>query len=299
MKKIPIMIVTLVIGFIMVTAAVMPLAADYSEAKTFTNEGYYRMGVVSTTDTITIEYDPSDTQSITLNGDKITMPNRTVSVVCSDQMMIRYAYNNPTSSGLHMYATGGIGVYADSDNSIGMTVTIANGTVTATTTSSTTGTYTPSTDIFCINPDGVYTMKKYDTDAYLNGDSVIFACGRTSIAPGASASVSTKGDIDNGMSAVTVFHPTTPETTAGDVTINYLPISNYIDLYEFSNLEFILSQSDVSINANYSAVIVPYEITAEPDNPDTFKNMVRIVPLIALVALVAAAAGMIYFKGKE
>lgn len=301
MKNIPILIVTLVIGIVMVVTAVIPLAADYSEAKTFKNEGYYYMDEVGPNDNISVFFDHNDPRNVIVNGIKILMPDKVVTIIGSTDFMIRYYYNTPTIGQIHAYFAGNIGVYADSNLNQDMAVEISGQTITVTSSgeNATTRSFTSSDTIYCISPDiGEYVMKKYDAPVYMGNQDLILIDGRTVVTSSTSVSLAAKGNIENGMGPVNIYFYNA-ETTAGDITLHYDTVSGYVDLYKLDNMTFSLTQGNTVIEANYSAFIVSAEVTADPDNPDTFKNMIRIVPLMAFVGLIAVAATMIYLKGKE
>lgn len=269
----------------MVTTAVLPLAADYSEAKTFTNEGLWRMDTLEPGD-VWVRSASGDTW--TYNDELVlSSENSASSVILGDNWTVR--------------GTGVVWSSVYYANNPDITVTVSEDTVTVQT-----KTY-DSIEGYGLNPEGRFIMSQYDKPVYVHGDSPIYATGATTI-DGLGFVVHIEGNIDDG---VTVVCTTVNNTTAisdfvvTNTTIHAVKNNSYVDLYRLEGITFDVSftqTSDSSTHsgtASYSSYVVPYEVTASPDNPDTFKNMVRIVPLIALVALVAAAAGMIYFKGKE
>lgn len=287
MKNLPILIVTLVIGIVMVVTAVIPLAADYSEAKTFRNEGLWMMKPFETGDNWVM----SEPGVWSYNGQPaITTDNSTSSVMIGDDWTVR--------------GTGGIyghTIYNASPTTVNVTVGESSTSVNASSVSSVEG--------YGVVAEGDYIVTKYDTPVYLHGGSPIWATGYTNFA-GVSCVIHVEGTITDG---VTVICSTINNTTAlsnfeiTDLKINATKNTSYVDLYKLESITFIVTcdytvggtTTQRSGEVSYSSYVVPYEITAEPNNPDTFKNMVRIVPLIALVVLVAGAASMIYLKGKE
>lgn len=311
LKTIPIMIVTLVIGFIMVTAAVMPLAADYSEAKTFTNEGYVRLDSITDEDTTTynISWLRSSPNIIKVNDDNVKLHpvsgTYTFTVIADTNWIVRASVNTGVVVNMQYYASSG-GVLSAGDS---LNVTLSQGSMSLETANGTTrtGTYTSA---YIPNSNGDMIMKYADKTAYILPDSLIYGYGITrtyepvdSGSPGYGLIVS--GTMDDG---ITVEKWRGSENISfSNQTINKSEVTTYKDLYEFSSVTFTgtvtATVEEETVTGDneitYSYVMVPYQVTAIPDNPDTFKNLIRIVPLISIVALVAMAAGFVYFKGKE
>lgn len=290
-SKIPILIITLVIGFIMVTTAVLPLAADYSEAKTYKNDGLWRMKYI----------EDGDEWAFNKTGPVITYNDIPQTGVISDggtNWILGDTWCVRTNGNARGSSISGSGI---------STITALAGEVTITL-DGVTGTSTQDLPGYGIDNSGDYVLKSYDKAAYLKGDSVIYGTGQTTTDE-IQYLVHVEGSINDGVT-FTAFGQRNSTAISNvvftDVTINCTPINGYKDLYSFESVSANISFDVVGDTTEshtgtvtYSSVVVPYSVSSDPDNPDTFKNMVRIVPLIALVALVAAAAGMIYFKGKE
>ena len=306
LKTIPIMIVTLVIGFIMVTAAVIPLAADYSEAKTFTNEGYYRMSEKSEETVIT--WTPSvDPFKVSVNGVDVSLNSlkehgySSYSIAFSNDFILRYYYQSASVQNLQIWAgdyQSGIG----SSSPYTATITINNtGASFATNAEGNTPVnVTHSGNHFVIDDNGDYIMKLRDKGAYvLEDSSIVYAGGISEINTNSFTGLYFEGTLND-----YTFTPMRSTVTVTDPDSTYTEIKGYIGLVSLDKITFNsvftpLSGDPVEKGQTYSYFLVPYKISAEPDNPDTFKNLIRIVPLISIVALVAMAAGMLYLKGKE
>lgn len=307
--KMPILIVALVIGIVMATTAIVPLVSDYSEAKTFTNEGFFRMSHYDDTTDHEVTWTYEKPNVMTVDGEDVTI-NCTVSavtVVADTDFLVRMNFDdqNQTVNISYMYSTSGqkIATVADSQTA---TFTFTSGTV-----SISCGSYTGSntyTDIYLPDNEGDLLMKSPDIDAYINGDSAIIGFGLTRIntysgtvaSPGVGFEF--VGTYDDGITGRIWRDVGT--TTVSNETINVVEQSYYQDLYLFKSITATATYTEtvddetVSTNTDltYNFVIVPYEVVGIPDNPDSYKALVKVIPVMAFVALIAAAAFMIYSK---
>lgn len=303
LSKIPVLVVALVIGIVLVTSAVVPLASDYSDTKTFKNAGLCYMSEIDSNTDLSITWDHTDPSNITIGDKKIPVPQDTrypLTIICSNTWGLRYLVQNDQTL-LTLFDTSNSTIFNASSGEDGNdlevtisegTATFDNGLTTAKSESFTTG--------YCIADTGGYVMKKYDDTAYLNGDSVIFGTGRTSGLSALSSptvSLNIDGNIEDGVVATSLY-PSAFSTS--ETTINYSEVGGYLDLYTFTSVQFTVSDtSDHTATATYNQVIVPSEVSADPDNPAAYKNLVKVVPLMAFIMLVVAAAGMVYFKNKD
>lgn len=299
LKTIPIMIVTLVIGFIMVTAAVIPLAADYSEAKTFKNKGYYDM-VYTETDNLVFEWDHTTPNKVTVNDEVITLPdadyvNKTL--ICGDDWLARYGYDSSLKAFVQFYGSSGSQVIASVSAETDLSITCSNGSVSVANTASPAATFTATyTHLYVVSNTGDLVMKMSDDPVYLNGNTEIIAMGLSKVGTISGVGVIITGNLDDGFTWG-IFRGS--DITFSDQAVTSSTVSGYKNLYLLEKLTATATNSTGSTDLTYSYFIVPAEVTADNDNPATFKNLIRIVPLISIVALVAMAAGMLYLKGKE
>lgn len=288
----------------MVTTAVMPLAADYSEAKTFSNVSgsMYPIGKITPDMDYKLVWDTSDQREVTVNDTKISIQPGTV-ICMLDSFIIRCGVEGANNYMMQSTGLDAPQIYVSVAWKQGV-LTVENNAGVLTITSDFTDPDTTDvtktisfTELYAVYPNGDYVMKSTDQDAFMNSDSEIVAMGITSL-DGTPRIIQIVGTIEDPTIEVLNASVT---YTPGDIEVDYDSVGSYKDLYKLNKITFTLTNESTSsvTDVNYSYFIVPAEVSADPDNPDTFKNMVRIVPLIALVALVAAAAGMIYFKGKE
>lgn len=306
LSKIPVLVVALVIGIVLVTSAVVPLASDYSDAKTFTNEGYFYMQKITADDegTYTFDYQyDADTTTLSFKFNDVAIDttgwpsNLPVTVATdSDNWVVRMGYY---SEYIGLQGVG-YGFAFGGHNTKSVSVTFSQGTATATATNAadSTATYsTTYTEMWIYSPVPTdYVMKKADKMAYMLDDSEFYAIGITSMTTWNTA-ISITGTVDNFDGSI--IYPPNLTTTITNKEIIKTEVDSYVDLNQLDKLTFTINDGTTTVNATYSYFIVPSEVTADPDNPAAYKNLVKVVPLMAFIMLVVAAAGMVYFKNKD
>lgn len=301
LSKIPVLVVALVIGIVLVTSAVVPLASDYSEAKTFTNKGYYNISYdeVDSDVTTTVTWDHTAPTKITVNDTVIDLPTTTnptyYTVLCGDDWVLRYSTTSPNN--IVFWATNGTYIRASVPEANDMTVICSAGSVTATTTSDETksGTYT---SIYVISKEGDYVMKNAGESVYLKGDSNIVAMGTSNVGTNNNQGVRFEGNIDDGITG-SFWYSTGGDGVISNVEYDDESVSGYVDLYTLSELTATATVGETTADLSYTYFIVPAKVTADPDNPAAYKNLVKVVPLMAFIMLVVAAASMVYLKNKD
>lgn len=305
-SKLPVMIVALVIGLILTFTAVMPLVSDYSEAKTFKNEGYFFMEKVDSGTAMNVVWDYTKPTTLTVNDVDVALPDKDhmstipFTIFCSESWYLRYGYDTTYYVGIFQNAsnTSYTGTVADTRS---ITISVSDAGVT-TVNNGTEHTWSNATgDFFVISESGDYVMKKMDKDAYVHGDSPIFGYGRT-YARSYNYTSELTGTVNDGITGS--YYPETTITSAGwtfsDVTLNSVKDENYQDLYKISTMTYEITGEGIQpYTATFSQYIIPAEVTADPDNPAVYKNLVSVLPLFALILLVAGAASLVYFKNKD
>lgn len=299
LSKIPVLVVALVIGIVLVTSAVVPLASDYSDAKTFTNEGYFRMEKYAVTDSFTAKWDHTDPYALTVGTDHVDLPTeqQTIepTIIGSDNFLMRYIVRSNNVS-VQFFADGETGISASVTDANDMTITATAGSISFYN-GTTTKTVSYTGDVYVCSSEGDFTMKKIDKPAYVLDDSDIFATGRTYVLSTNFTTVlsGTIEDIDRS------FWPEASVSTwtIGNVNITSSPVSGYENLNSIDKFDWTVSDGTNNATVTYSQFIVPYEVSADTDNPAAYKNLVKVVPLMAFIMLVVAAAGMVYFKNKD
>lgn len=297
--KTPALIVALVIGIIMTTTAILPLVSDYSEAKTLQNDGYFRLDSIKSTDegTISFKWDHNNPGAININGTDITINYPSVDIISislmfSDTFTIRF-YKEYGGFSCQAYLPYSTFVGASVANGTDLMVTATNGTISVENTASSpaTGSATYET-LYYPDLNGPWIMKNKDKSAFVSRDStIIVANGLTNVGDRV-VGLYFEGNITDGYD-FTVYRS---EATTSNVISVYSDVSAYKDIVALEKITFTLTSADNSTDATYSYFLVPYEVTAVPDHPDSYKNLIKIVPLMAFVMLIAAAAAMIINK---
>lgn len=298
--KMPILIVSLVIGIVMATTAIVPLVSDYSDAKTFTNEGLYHMTEYDATLNTTVSWDHSSPNNITIGTDVISLATNTGSIpytlICTEDFIVRYSASSVSLIQVWAESWGSSQYQAGTSAGTDMDITIAAGTVTLDNGSGTTKTYTYTDSLYMISVDGDYVMKNPSVSAYLNSDSQVIGAGRSSVS--ASVNFWITGNIDDGFTIENTYGDSTANITFSTLESTQTATDGYLDLYNFEKITFTATNTQTSTDYDvvYSQVIIPYQVDADPDNPAAYKALVKVVPVMAFVALIAAAAFMIYSK---
>lgn len=307
-SKIPVLVVALVIGIVLVTSAVVPLASDYSDAKTFTNEGYFFMDKIESTDSTahTFTWASSNSKILTVDSKDIdtskwglaSFANITVLATETDVFRVGMGSGGLTINWIQL--RGSTINYAQASTSFN--ATISEGTITVNMDSEASPRTLAYTEAYMITADPAdYVMKKSTEAAYLKPDSLIYSLGYTTLTAGSGTDnvvFKIAGDAE-AVEVSVVRQSTANEIAITDLTIDKSEVSGYEDLYAFNKITFTATESGTENDCTYSYVIVPYEVSADPDNPAAYKNLVKVVPLMAFIMLVVAAAGMVYFKNKD
>lgn len=298
-SKIPVLVVALVIGIVLVTSAVVPLASDYSEAKTFKNAGYYDM-TYTETDSLTFEWEHTAPKQVTINNETVTLPDADATpktLLCGDNWLVRYAESTNNGIFVQFYGSSGSNVSASEGELTDLSIVCSNGSVSVTNTADTPATFsTTYTHLYIVTDSGDLVMKDANSPAYLNGDSEIVAMGLSKIGTVSNVGVMITGTITDGFTW-SMFRGS--DTTFSNEAAVTTEVSGYVDLYTLDKLTATATNSTGSSNLTYNYFIVPAEVTADPDNPAAYKNLVKVVPLMAFIMLVVAAAGMVYLKNKD
>lgn len=283
----------------MVTAVILPLSSEYSEAKTFTNDGLYYMSEYDNTKTLSLSWDHTKPGIVTVGTDEITLGNTGTipyTLICSEDFIVRYTNTGGTSINIQAWAEdwGSSQYQASVYNGTDMSISISSGTITLDNGSGTTKTYTYSDSIYMISKNGDYVMKSPSESVYVKYDTtVIIGAGRSSV--GGSLNFWITGTLEDGFTIGNTYGDNISPTFS-DITSTDTEINGYIDLYAFDNIKFTATTSGTDYDVTYSQVIVPAEVSADPDNPAAYKSLVMVIPLMSFVVLVVAAAAMIYLK---
>lgn len=285
----------------------MPLVSDYSDAKTFKNEGIFNYAILESTDSYSFEFDHNvQDGTIKVNDETMTVPRigpsyaNSFSVVYDEDWLFRMSYS-VNQGGYYAQVVG----VDTSDNAFrysgSISASISEGVFTVEIDTDYDGTvnYTKTLAIknmYAIVPDPEDAILKVSTESvYIKGDTELSMSGLTAI-PNWYDMIHIEGSYDDG---VTISSPNVATATFSNTTWNIEPVDGYIDLYKLTSIEFDITNNDSTVHATYSYFGVPSEVTADPDNPAVYKNLVSVLPLFALILLVAGAATLVYFKNKD
>lgn len=289
-SNIPVLVVALVIGIVLVTSAVVPLASDYSDAKTFKNEGIYYM-TDDFTD-YTLKY-YGITGNIEVNGELVLnrsdLPGNSYTLISTPEYMIRLQNFAAQSYNLWVFGMDGYNRVIGNVESEEVTITVDEDTISVLTVDD----YSYSGEFRGIIKTGKYVMTTGDPFIVSDTDSIIIGNGTTGVHNWYDLFYII-GTVEDSVSV------TAPSgITVSNISVNSTPMDGYIDGSKVTSITFDATYDTSTTNATYNRVIVPYEVTLDPDHPDGYKNLVKVIPLMAFIMLVVAAAGMIYFKNKD
>lgn len=283
-SKIPVLVVALVIGIVLVTSAVVPLASDYSEAKIFKNDSTFRMSPVGE-GTLTIEY---ANDQFTVNGATYDYSARPITqgtimfYETAHSTRAGYLYVNNVETGGYQRAsvarTDTMTMTYDGSTKTCSIETVHNGT-------NYSSSHTYSEEVYYIDPSGEYSWaSELPAVAYIPDDWNNF----NTWSDNADYFYAIIGD------DITINYDEPPEGTTTSLVTSDVP--GYNGIKKIDSYTLNIPGSDPIACRGY---ILPYEVSADPDNPTAYKNLVRVVPLMAFIMLVVAAAGMVYFKNKD
>ena len=297
------LIITLVVGVILTGALLGPVIGDATATeKTLTNEGICSMAAFDDQSNISLSWDHTNPEMITVNGETIALPQPTgipLSIIASDAWGVRYLVQNDSVLNLTLFdGTASTKFSVLSTGTEDLLITLSEGTATFTHgENSITETYEQG---YYIAKEGEYVMKNPSETAYLKGDSTVYSTGRTgglsSLTPQSNVNLHLQGTIDGGIE-VTSLYP--PAYTTSDVIVNAVADSKYIDLYKFDNVTFTVIDSGSNTGtAVYSQVIVPASVTAELSDHLTPGqiSLMGAIPVMVIVALLMAAVGAIALR---
>ena len=300
-KNIVVSVVSIAIACLFAVTLLIPVISESTQAtETFTNEGYYRMSKLTTSDEMTLFWDHTNPYQITVDDVVVELPESGTiwyTAIGSDEFLLRYIANDQAVS---LFDQGtGISYLATAGNGTDMTITISNGTVTFDNGVNTAKSKTFTDYCFVVSPDGKYIMKDRSENAYVLEDSEIRGIGRTTLSysPSLSVSYNVFGTIKDGFEVDYFGTDATLINSTPDVTAT--AVNGYEHLYSFDKLTWTATNTDdESATVTYSQVIVPYEVTAEksihPDESTT--ALLNIIPLFVVMGIILGAVGLIAYR---
>ena len=282
----PILIVALVIGIILTTAAVIPLVNSYVDDTTdvYNNTNSTVSKLIGDSDyTITID---GTTYALEINDVDVT-PTAQIGLVFTD--LFNIVYN--TSSGSQLFSSSDI-AHTPITMTGDVTIEISGSDVTITY-----GTSTPQTEVtfeiewgYIYDLTGDYGMYRlYNTSKTIYVNSIDDICGANVLG--------TTSDwfIYEGANVRTLV---SEESTTATYTLT--EVSGYNDLYTLSvgsngSYAFVVDNNGSDYTVHPWIVIAPLEVTGHKPGSE-YNSLIAILPMMAFIMLVVAAAAMIYSK---
>lgn len=293
-------VVGITVALICVAVILMPVLSDATTTeKTFDNtaDALWQVDKLDSDSEYVFEWTYEDPTNATVNGKTVALTNGTL-VCAADTFLLRYGLD---STGYYLQSVPGstfnVIVYSAGTNQGNLTVEASAGTFTATieTTSTTTST-TTFTEGYGIVADGEYVMKSPTQEAYVLGDSEIFAMGLTAINSVWYNLFQIEGTVDDGVTVNNIY----PEGayTASDISVNATENEDYLDLYELSSITFLATNaedSSITKDCTYNYFIVPAEVTAELSQHLSAGEIAIIgaIPVMIIVVIVLMSVGLI------
>lgn len=288
--------VGIVVGLIVFSAILMPVIKDTTATeKTITNEGYFRMSEISADDesTYVLTWDVNTPNTIKVNDAPVVMdlenaPSQ-VTVCFNGDWMLRANITNGAITAISYIPNLGASTVASST----VEVTLNGGSATAVMDgTSKTEDYT---NVYIPDADGSFIMKKSNTDAYIQSDSVMVAFGISRL--NTASSFNERGIGFNGsMDDINPFiwrPPSDTTSTITDVSVNATRDAAYVDLYKLTNITMVghyvnEDESVTDTTLTYSYFLVPYEVTSElSQHLDSNEiALIGVIPVLIIAGLI-------------
>ena len=295
------LIITLVVGVILTGALLGPVIGEATATeKTFTNPGVFNYGTFSEGDSYTMEYTKGDS-SFTVNDveTELTLSvNSSVSVVASDNVLIRYGHDNSGYFSQIVGVRDGGSEYFTTPDSFTLTINNDQLNVSFVSGGSTNTLVFNYTDMYALVPSESEAVLKVATDtAYIKGNSPLYASGLTTIDSWHNI-IHFEGNYNDG---ITITCPNLEGVTFDNITWNIEAVDGYIDLYKLTSVEFDAHYNGNTVHATYSYFAVPSEVTAELSNHLTPGqiSLMSAIPVMVIVALLMVAIGGIALRRND
>lgn len=286
MKKIIIASITAVVVITVLAGCLMPVLDDATTTqKTFTNEGLWRMKAIEEGDVWT--YDGTNWY---LDSELLTDVTK------------------ESSNGL----LGGAWCVRTNGQARGTTIAGNASTVTATASEITIEisgsgltTTTQALPGYGASNDGAFIMTSGTGTDYVNGDSILYGTGQTSV-DNIGVVIHVEGNVDDGVT-FTMYQnkggAAISNAVFSNVQVNATPVSGYDDLYSFESLTadvtFDATVNDTTAShtgsVTYNRIVIPYEVTAEKSVhfTDGENAIFNAIPAIVIVALLLAVVALV------
>lgn len=288
-KDLTAILVVAMVGCVLV-AGFIPVVGETVEPNVkIINEGAYNL--TDNDDNYTIIYDPSGKYII---GDKeipfSDLPADSITIASAKNMLLRFQNWSAQSYNLWLFVDGATPVVIASVlNDSPVTITFNNGTFTW---GENTSSYTSDDSVRIFNPDGAYTMTKYNESATILKDTTVIVGNGTTLVNAWTNRFYIEGTTDD----ITV----TPATgiTVSNVQVNTTDISSLKDGVKLDSITFTATDGENTVNATYNRVIVPIEITAEKaiHADENTASMIAMIPFILIMGIVLMFVGVVLVR---
>lgn len=276
----------IMVAVVMIGGAFLPAVNSVTATeKTFTNDGYYRMTTYGTDTPIYLEWDYNTADKITINDVIYSIPvgGGPYSLIASDTIGIR-----SDGSTFCQVITNLETVAVDESSTLKANFIDGTATCTEYVNGEESRTVTKEySQLYVINNDGDYVMKKNNTVAYMLDDSMFFGCGITTLFS-TYIMLNVTGTISTGATVTQIT--TANQLTYSDIVIHSIENTHYTGLYELEKITFNASNGETNTPVTYSYFIVPYKVTVDINNPigATERAIMSILPIVAVAGLVIA-----------
>ena len=300
-------IVAAAIAIIVLAGVLMPALSNATTTEDkFTNTGVFNYAVLDATDTYTFVFDHNvQDGTVTVNGDTVNVPvlvsgtAYSFSVIYDDDWLIRMSYS-VNQGGYYCQIVGedSGGNFVRYGGSID--ATIENNLFKAAIDADFDGTadYTKTFNIntmyaIVADPDDA-VLKVSNQSVYIKGDTELSMSGLTPISNWYDM-LHIEGTYDDG---VTITSPSVPTATFSNIEWNIEPVTDHIDLYKLTSIEFDVTYSGTTVHATYSYFGVPSEVTAERSVhfSDAMNVILNVIPLLIIVAVLLAVVAVFILR---
>ena len=289
------------IGIIVLGSVLMPILNDSTATEdTIKNVGFLNAKTLDETTTATMSWQYTNPEILVVDGNEINISEiessySAISIVFSNDWFIRAVQN----AGLILYKTGTTsasaieGATVSSEKDFSMTVASGVATIVI---GENTYEYTISGDglIVTTEDNAPYVIKKSTDIAYLNGDSVVYAVGRTDRAlnvSGSSFNAIFKASVDDGVTPISY----SPQWTVTDSSVIYQENSDHLDLYDMTAFTVDLLAAINTGTVTYNQIFVPSEVTAERSIhfTDGQNAILSAIPIMIIVAILLGVVALV------
>lgn len=297
--------VAILVSITVLAGVLMPVLDDATATTdTFTNEGYFYMDKIASSDSTEhiITWSSSSASTLVVDGKNIDVSNwglssfASVTIFATETDLFRLGLGSGGLSVSWVQLRGATINYAQATTSFD--ATISEGTVSIQLDSEASARSLTYNEAYMIKADtGEYVMKKANESTYMTSDSTIYSLGYTSLSNGSGNDgvvFKITGDVE-GVEVSVARQSTANTITISDLEIHKESVSGHEDLYLFDKITFTATELDTPNDCVYSYVIVPHEVTAERSVhfTDNQNALLAVIPMLVIVALLIGVVALV------